>query len=107
MPNPPPFSPLPSLPPTRPHLLEELLQRPVLGSVQPQPLPCPLGVQVHLPHRVPGGQGDGDVLQVLEVGLDRSQPPLGGAASIVQATALLQLALGQLQTAELVSYRLA
>ncbi|GFH21080.1 hypothetical protein HaLaN_18315 [Haematococcus lacustris] len=39
-------------------------RRPVLGSVQPQPLPCPLGVQVHLPHRIPGGQGGGDVLQV-------------------------------------------
>ncbi|GFH09083.1 hypothetical protein HaLaN_04162 [Haematococcus lacustris] len=61
--NPPPLSSLTFLSPTHPHLLEELLQRPILGSVQPQPLPCPLGVQVHLPHRVPGGQGGGDVLQ--------------------------------------------
>ncbi|GFH08877.1 hypothetical protein HaLaN_03916 [Haematococcus lacustris] len=64
-------------------------QRPVLGSVQPQPLSCPLGVQVHLPHRMPGGQGDSDVLQ----------PPLSVTAGIVQAAGMLHLALGQLPPA--------
>ncbi|GFH19915.1 hypothetical protein HaLaN_16947 [Haematococcus lacustris] len=96
--------------PTHPQCQCQLLKRTppaarhAHGAPWTPPTSSPLTASMHTKHT------HGDVLQVglqgcacwagccqvLEVGLDRSQPPLRGTAGIVQAAGMLDLALGRL-----------